>query len=105
MDGEVKTEVPDRYDHPNHWLTNSDRGAEICRRLGSQRLRMLFDCYHMRIMEGDMVKHIERNIDVIAHFHSAAVSGRHEVFRGETDYPSVLDAIAVHQIDAKNRIS
>ena len=83
----------DKYDHPHHWLTRSDRGAAICRRLGSKHLRMLFDCYHMQIMEGDMVKHIERNIDVIAHFHSAGVPGRHEVFNGETNYPFVLSQI------------
>jgi hydroxypyruvate isomerase len=83
----------DKYDHPNHWLTSSDRGAEICRRIGSKRLRMLFDTYHMRVMEGDLVKHIERNIDVIGHFHAAGVPGRHEVFNGETNYPFVLKQI------------
>ena len=83
----------DKYDHPGHWLTSSDLGAEICRRIGSKRLRILFDCYHMQIMEGDLVNHIKRNIDVIGHFHSAGVPGRHEVFIGETNYPFVLSQI------------
>ena len=83
----------DKYDHPGHWLTSSDLGAEICRRIGSKRLRILFDCYHMQVMEGDLVNHIKRNIDVIGHFHSAGVPGRHEVFKGETNYPFVLDQI------------
>jgi hydroxypyruvate isomerase len=83
----------DKYDHPDHWLTSSDKGAEICRRIGSPRLRLLFDTYHMRVMEGDLVKHIEKNIDVIAHFHAAGVPGRHEVFSGETNYPFVLKQI------------
>ena len=83
----------DKYDHPGHWLTSSDLGAEICRRIGSKRLRILFDCYHMQIMEGDLVNHIKRNIDVIGHFHSAGVPGRHEVFTGETNYPFVLGQI------------
>jgi hydroxypyruvate isomerase len=83
----------DLYDHPDHWLTSSDKGAAICRRIGSPRLRMLFDTYHMRVMEGDLVKHIERNIDVIGHFHAAGVPGRHEVFAGETNYPFVLKKI------------
>ena len=83
----------DKYDHPGHWLTSSDLGAEICRRIGSKRLRILFDCYHMQIMEGDLVNHIKRNIDVIGHFHSAGVPGRHEVFTGETNYPFVLSRI------------
>ncbi len=83
----------DKYDHPHHWLTSSDRGAEICRRLGSPRLRLLFGCYHMGVMEGGMVKHIERNIDVITHFHAAGVPGRHEIFKGETNYPFVIGQI------------
>ena len=83
----------DRYDHPGYWLTGSDRGAEICRRLGSERMKLLFDCYHMQIMEGDIVRHIERNLDVIGHFHAAGVPGRHELFKGELDYLFVLDRI------------
>ena len=82
-----------RYDHPGYWLHSSDRGAEICRKLKSPRMKLLFDCYHMQIMEGDLLKHIERNFDVIGHFHSAGVPGRNEVFKGETNYPFVLAGI------------
>lgn len=81
------------YDHPGYWLTASDVGAEICRGLNSERMRLLFDCYHMQIMEGDLVKHIERNIDVIGHFHSAGVPGRNELYNGEINYPFVLRQI------------
>jgi len=81
------------YDHHGYWLTSSDRGADICRRVGSDRMRLLFDCYHMQIMEGDMVKHIERNLDVIGHFHSAGVPGRNELYNGEINYPFVLEQI------------
>jgi hydroxypyruvate isomerase len=81
------------YDHPGYWLTSSDKGAEICRKLGSARVKLLYDCYHMQIMEGNLVKHIERNIDVIGHFHSAGVPGRNELFKGETNYPFVLSCI------------
>ena len=63
------------YDHPGYWLAGSDRGAEICRKTQSPRMKLLFDCYHMQIMEGDLVRHIERNIDVIGHFHSAGGTG------------------------------
>jgi hydroxypyruvate isomerase len=47
----------------------------------------------MQIMEGNLVRHIERNLDVIGHFHSAGVPGRHELFRGEINYPFVLEQI------------
>jgi hydroxypyruvate isomerase len=83
----------DKYDHPDHFLTSSDLGGEICRKIGSKRLRILFDCYHMQCMEGDLVNHIKKNIDVIGHFHSAGVPGRHEPFTGETNYPFVLGQI------------
>jgi len=82
-----------RYDHPGYFLTGSDAGADICRKIGSPRMKLLFDCYHMQIMEGDLVKHIERNLDVIGHFHSAGVPGRHELYQGETDYPFLLGQI------------
>jgi hydroxypyruvate isomerase len=81
------------YDHAGYWLAGSDRGADICRKIGSPRMKVLFDCYHMQIMEGDLVRHIERNIDVIGHFHSAGVPGRHELFTGEVNYPYVMSAI------------
>lgn len=81
------------YDHPGYFCAGSDMGAEICRRFKSDRMKMLYDCYHMQIMEGDMVRHIERNIDVIGHFHSAGVPGRNELYKGETDYPFVISQI------------
>ncbi len=82
-----------RYDHKGYFLTSSDEGAEICREIGSTRMKLLFDCYHMQIMEGDLVNHIKRNIDVIGHFHSAGVPGRHELYEGETDYQFVIRQI------------
>jgi hydroxypyruvate isomerase len=81
------------YDHAGYWLTSSDRGAALCRRLDSPRMKLLFDCYHMQIMEGDLLKHIERNLDVIGHLHSAGVPGRHELFLGENNYPFVVRQI------------
>ena len=80
-------------DHPDYFLTSSDLGATICRTLKSERMRLLFDCYHMQIMEGDLVTHIERNLDVIGHFHAAGVPGRREVFLGEVNYRYVFDRI------------
>lgn len=77
-------------DHPGYWLTSSDRGAALCRDLGSERLRLLFDCYHMQIMEGDLLTHLERNLDVIGHVHAAGVPGRREVFLGEIQYPYLV---------------
>lgn len=83
----------DKVDHPDYFLTSSDEGAALCREIGSQRLKLLFDCYHMQIMEGDLCGHIRRNLDVIGHFHSAGHPGRHELWLGETNYPFLVEEI------------
>jgi hydroxypyruvate isomerase len=77
-------------DHAGYWLTSSDLGAEICRTLGSRRMRLLHDCYHMQIMEGNLLEHIARNLDVLGHIHMAGVPGRHEVYEGEINYPYLV---------------
>lgn len=82
-----------RVDHPGYWLTSSDEGARLVREVGSDRLRLLFDVYHMQVQEGDVTKHIERNLDTIGHFHSAGVPGRHELHEGELDYAWLIPAI------------
>ncbi|MFW6146128.1 MAG: hydroxypyruvate isomerase family protein [Planctomycetota bacterium] len=83
----LNTEV----DHPGYWLTSADEGAALVREVGSQRLKLLFDCYHMRIMGGDVIAQIDRTIDTIGHFHVAGVPGRHEPFTGEMDYRPIFD--------------
>jgi hydroxypyruvate isomerase len=83
----------DKIDHPDYLLTSSDEAAALCREVGSSRLKLLFDCYHMQIMEGDLCGHIRQNLDVIGHFHSAGHPGRHELWLGETNYPLVIEEI------------
>ena len=83
----------DQLDHLNYFLTSSDEGAAICREIGSPRLKMLFDCYHMQITEGDLYGHIRKNLDVIGHIHSAGHPGRHELWLGETNYQFLVKEI------------
>jgi len=80
----------DKVDHPGYFLTSSDEGAALCRAVNSPRLKLLFDCYHMQIMEGDLTGHIRKNLDVIGHIHSAGHPGRHELWQGETNYPFLV---------------
>jgi len=93
MPDDVAEALNTAHDHPGYWLTGSDAGAALCREVGSPRLRLLYDCYHMQISEGDLAVHIERNIDVIGHFHAAGVPGRHEPYAGEINYPFLLEHI------------
>ena len=80
------------YDHKGYYLDSSYIGFEIVKAVNSPRIKVLFDCYHMQIMEGNLVNNIVNNIDFIGHFHSAGVPGRHELHRGETNYPFVIQA-------------
>lgn len=76
----------DKIDHAGYFLTSSDEGAALCREVNSSRLKLLFDCYHMQIMEGDLTGHIRKNLDMIGHIHAAGHPGRHELWLGETNY-------------------
>ena len=82
-----------RYDHKGYFLDHACVGFDIIKAVGSSRVKLLFDCYHMQIMEGDVINSIRRNCGLIGHFHSAGVPGRHEPSGGELYYPAVIDAI------------
>jgi len=83
----------DKIDHKGYMLTGSDAAADLCREIGSPRLKLLFDCYHMQIMEGDLIGHLERHKDVLGHVHMAGHPGRHELWLGEINYPFVVRRI------------
>jgi hydroxypyruvate isomerase len=82
-----------RVDHKGYCMSSSQEAAEMVRTINNPHLRLLFDVYHMQIMEGDVVSHILASRDVIGHYHSAAVPGRGEHDRGELNYPFILEAI------------
>jgi hydroxypyruvate isomerase len=81
-------------DHHGYFLDNAYAAADIVRAVHHPNVAMLFDCYHMQIMGGNVIRTILDNLDVIRHFHSAGVPGRHELDDGELNYPGILDAIA-----------
>jgi hydroxypyruvate isomerase len=84
-----------RVNHPGYMCDKSAWGFELCRRVGSPRFKLLYDIYHMQIMEGDLIATIRKNIDMIGAFHTAGVPGRHELDENqEIYYPAVMRAIA-----------
>jgi hydroxypyruvate isomerase len=84
-----------RVNHPGYMCDKSAWGFELCRRVDSPRFKMLYDIYHMQIMEGDLIATIRKNINDIGHFHTAGVPGRHELDENqEIYYPAVMRAIA-----------
>lgn len=80
-------------DHPGYYLDSSAEAVEIVRAIGSPNLKILYDVYHMQIMEGNILATIEKNLPWIGHFHAAGVPGRGEVFGGELDYRAILAKI------------
>ena len=70
-------------------------GVALCKMVGSERFKLLYDIYHMQIMEGDVIHTIRDNHRHIAHYHTAGVPGRHEIDESqELFYPAVMKAIA-----------
>ena len=83
-----------KVNHPGYMCDNYAWAFELCRRVDSPRFKMLFDIYHMQIMEGDLIATIKKNILYIGHFHTAGVPGRHELDENqEIYYPAVMRAI------------
>ncbi|MEA4889529.1 MAG: TIM barrel protein [Clostridiaceae bacterium] len=80
-------------DHKGYYLDSSLVAFEIAKCVNCPNIRMLFDVYHMQIMEGNIISHIRENIDWIGHFHTAGVPGRHEPMDGENNYPYILSQI------------
>jgi hydroxypyruvate isomerase len=83
-----------KVNHPGYMCDKSTWGFELCRRVDSPNFKMLYDIYHMQIMEGDLIATIKDNIQHIGHFHTAGVPGRHELGPDqEIYYPAVMRAI------------
>src|ERR1700687_867920 len=68
-----------KVDHKDYTRDRSARGLRRAQAVNSPRVKLLYDIYHMQIMEGDLVRTIQKNIDWIAHFHTGGVPGRHEL--------------------------
>jgi len=82
-----------RVDHLDYFLDSARLGFEVVREVGSPQVKLLYDVYHMQIMEGNIIATINGNIASIGHFHSAGVPGRHELFTGELHYRGVVKAV------------
>ncbi|HZS50403.1 MAG TPA: TIM barrel protein [Bryobacterales bacterium] len=84
-----------KVNHPDYQCDHTAWGVEVCRRVNSPRVKLLFDIYHMQIMEGDIIRTIRGNFQWIAHFHTAGNPGRHEMDDNqEMNYRGIARAIA-----------
>ena len=83
-----------KVDHPDYQADSTAWGVALVERLESPRFRLLYDVYHMQIMEGDVIRTLTDNLDAIAHVHTAGVPGRHEIDETqELFYPAIVRAL------------
>jgi hydroxypyruvate isomerase len=84
-----------KVDHKDYQCDRTAWGVDVIRGVGSPRVKLLYDIYHMQIMEGDIIRTIRENIQYIAHFHTGGVPGRHELDdTQELQWRTVAKAIA-----------
>ncbi|HRR56029.1 MAG TPA: TIM barrel protein [Acidobacteriota bacterium] len=84
-----------KVDHKGYMADHTAWGVELVKRVGSPRVKLLYDIYHMQIMEGDIIRTIRDNHEYIGHYHTGGVPGRHEIDESqELNYPAVMRAIA-----------
>jgi hydroxypyruvate isomerase len=83
-----------KRNHPDYQADRTPWGVQVCKGVGSDRVKLLYDIYHMQIMEGDMIATIREFKDFIAHYHTAGNPGRNELDENqEIYYPAVMRAI------------
>ena len=89
-----------KVDHPGYQCDRTGWGLEVIALVGSPRVRLLYDVYHMQVMEGDVIRTIEAHHDAFAHYHVAGNPGRHDPDRSqELWYPAIYRAIAATGFD------
>jgi hydroxypyruvate isomerase len=80
---------------PDYMCDTIEWAVEVCKRISSERMKILFDVFHVQIMQGDILTRIRQYHQYIGHYHVAGVPGRHEIDdTQEINYPPIMRAIA-----------
>ena len=83
-----------KVNHKDYMADNTEWGVQLCREVGSERFKLLYDIYHMQVMEGDIISSIQNFNQYIGHYHTAGVPGRNEIDESqELYYPAIVKAI------------
>jgi len=84
-----------KVDHKDYQCDRTPWGVELVKAVGSEHFKLLYDIYHMQIMEGDVIRTIRDSHTYIGHYHTGGVPGRHEIDASqELYYPAIMQAIA-----------
>jgi len=83
-----------KVDHHDYQCDHTAWGVSLCEKLGSDQFKLLYDIYHMQIMEGDVIATLTKNIRYISHFHTGGVPGRNEIDETqELFYPAIMRSL------------
>ena len=83
-----------KVNHPDYQCDKTPWGVQLCDKIGSDNFKLLYDIYHMQIMEGDVIATIRDNHQYIAHYHTGGVPGRNEINDSqELNYAAIMKAI------------
>jgi hydroxypyruvate isomerase len=83
-----------KVNHPDYQCDHTAWGVALCEAVGSDRFKLLYDIYHMQIMEGDVIATIRKYHPYISHYHTGGVPGRNEIDETqELNYPAIMKAI------------
>jgi hydroxypyruvate isomerase len=89
-----------KVDHPHYICDHTDWAVALCERVNSPRVKILYDIYHMQIMEGDVIRTLKKAIRWIGHFHTAGNPGRHDLDdHQELNYRGICEAISATGYD------
>jgi hydroxypyruvate isomerase len=81
-------------DHPDYQCDHTAWAVELCKQVGSNNFKILYDVYHMQIMEGNIISTILKYHPYVGHYHTGGVPGRNEIDNSqELYYPAIMKAI------------
>ena len=87
-------ELLNLHDHPDYQCHSTSWGSVLCEMVGSDNFKLLYDIYHMQIMEGNIINNIKKYYQYIGHYHTGGVPGRNEPDDSqELNYPAIMKAI------------
>ncbi|MEN8885606.1 MAG: TIM barrel protein [Winogradskyella sp.] len=90
----IQMELFNQRNHPDYMGDSSKWGVKLCKKLGSDNFKLLYDIYHMQIQEGNIISTIKENHTYFGHYHTAGVPGRHEIDDlQELNYSAIMKAI------------
>lgn len=90
----ILIEPLNHYDAPGYFLSSTDYAAELIDRVGTPNLKLMFDCYHIQLMEGDLTNRLKKLAPVIGHIQIARVPDRGPPEGGEVHYPYLFEVLS-----------